>query len=112
MTREDREFPAGLDLPEADRVIAARGDGPMAIGQEGHLPRPGGVAPKAAELRSGLRLPEDRGRVVPAGEQPATVGRGGQAEDVRLVSLEARREFPAALHVPDPDGEFLPFLAG
>ena len=68
------------------------------------------VTPEAVDLAPGPCIPEDRDRVVAAGEHVAAVGRNGQAPDHARVPFQGP-ELLAGFQVPYPDGEIRPVVS-
>lgn len=103
------ELAAGLDFPEADRIVEAGGDGSPAIGREGHARDPGRVTREPADLAASLRVPEDQRRIAPAGKEIPAIRRDGYPPDRGLVPLQ-RADRTGGLRIPDPDREIGPLV--
>src|SRR5438067_1388584 len=80
--------PAALEVPQADGLVAAAGQGRLAVRRERHGPDVVGVPGEAVELGAAGDVPQPHGAVVPAREGPFAVGREGHANGRPGVALE------------------------
>lgn len=87
---------AGGQVPETDRAVGAAGEGPLAIGREGHAIQISGVAKELTDFLSRFGVPQQNLCVFAATEDVTAVGAKG---DGRASSLEAT-QFLACLQVP------------
>src|SRR6516165_6805366 len=73
------EFPAGLDIPKARRILLAAGDELGAVGAENHVPDAGVEMFQSGELFAGGDVPDTPAAVIGGGGEQPAVGteRGG-----------------------------------
>jgi hypothetical protein len=85
MSGEGTEFPPGLDIPEAQRLIVAAGEQRRPSGEKATLDHSALMPGKDAQFLPGLGLPEAQRLVAAAGEQASAVGRKGDAPHPTLM---------------------------
>src|SRR5262249_4275056 len=104
----DKQLKARLNVPKADGAVGGAGNGAAAVGREGDVPDPAGVAFEAPNQFAGLHVPQTEDGVAgvavasAARKDRLAVGREGHGVHPGLVSVEAAQLF-AAVDVPKAD---------
>lgn len=89
-------LPAARRAPQSSRLVPTPADECFAVRRKGHAAHGNLVAPQAAKLTAGVRIPQDHLRVLPARGERSAVGRERYAEDPARMSVECRAQAPRA----------------